>query len=131
MQGIISQRLTQANFAVRTAENGLQACDILDDWKIKSQSQDAQPLDIIISDIEMPRMDGFALTKRIKADPAFKGMPVVLFSSLITESLRHKGQSVGADDQVSKPEFSELAPALRAVDRKIQGRLFRKILAAC
>jgi len=65
-------------------------------------------VDIVVSDIEMPVMDGHNLTKRIKDDPVLKELPVILFSSLITDRLRHKGESVGADDQVSKPDITSL-----------------------
>ncbi len=54
-------------------------------------------------------MDGHHLTKRIKEDPVLKDLPVILFSSLITEKLRHRGETVGADDQISKPEITYLA----------------------
>jgi two-component system chemotaxis response regulator CheV len=68
-------------------------------------------------------MDGHNLNLRIKEDPVLKTLPVMLFSSLITDALRHKGVSVGADDQVSKPDLPSLAR--RAADiiaaRKGQG----------
>jgi two-component system chemotaxis response regulator CheV len=54
-------------------------------------------------------MDGHNLTKRIKEDVVLKQLPVLLFSSLITDKLRHKGEAVGADDQISKPEVGQLA----------------------
>ena len=57
----------------------------------------------------MPMMDGHHLTKKIKEDPVLKEIPVILFSSLITDKLRHRGETVGADDQVSKPEITYLA----------------------
>ena len=60
-------------------------------------------------DVQMPVMDGLNLTLRIKEDSMLKKLPVLLFSSLITEKLRHKGVSVGADDQISKPEVTQLA----------------------
>ncbi|MFZ3589471.1 chemotaxis protein [Bacillus sp. DJP31] len=63
---------------------------------------------ILITDIEMPQMDGHYLTKRIKEDSQLSIIPVIIFSSLITEDLRHKGQKVGANAQVSKPEIAEL-----------------------
>ena len=56
----------------------------------------------------MPRMDGLHLTSKIKEDPQFSSIPVILFSSLITESNRKKGESVGADAQVSKPNSKEM-----------------------
>ena len=51
-------------------------------------------------------MDGYHLCKRIKDDPILKTIPVVLFSSLITDKLAHKGQAVGADGQFSKPDLA-------------------------
>ena len=68
---------------------------------------------MVISDIEMPGMDGLHLTKQIKSDPRLADVPVVLFSSLITEENRKKGEQVGADRQISKPELPEL---VRIVD---------------
>ena len=69
----------------------------------------SQPLpDIVISDVEMPQMDGLALTKKVKAHPALRDIPMLLFSSLITEDTRHKGEAVGADQQLSKPDLPRL-----------------------
>jgi len=68
-----------------------------------------QPLpDLVISDIEMPRLDGLALCRQIKADPRLRHIPVVLFSALITDDTRHKGEQVGADAQTSKPQLAEV-----------------------
>ena len=69
---------------------------------------------IIIADIEMPMLDGFTLTKRIKEDSVLGKLPVILYSSIITPALRHKGEFVGADDQVSKPDLHLMAK--RALD---------------
>ena len=62
----------------------------------------------MISDIEMPKMDGHHLTKQIKDDPVLKSIPVYLFSSLINDQMRIKGESVGADGQFSKPQIGQL-----------------------
>ncbi|MFN3165514.1 MAG: chemotaxis protein [Phycisphaeraceae bacterium] len=64
--------------------------------------------DLLVSDIEMPRMDGLALTRRVKQDPRLCAVPVILFSSLITPDTVHKGKQVGADRQINKPQLSEL-----------------------
>ena len=66
-------------------------------------------LDVVICDIEMPLMDGFTLTKRIKKDPELQALPVILYSSIITDELRHKGESVKADFQISKPDMNKMA----------------------
>lgn len=66
-------------------------------------------VNILITDIEMPQMDGHYLTKTIKDHPILSKLPVVIFSSLITDDLRHKGVSVGANEQISKPEYEKLS----------------------
>ena len=66
------------------------------------------PCDIVVTDIEMPGMDGLHLTLKIKDDPKLNQIPVILFSSLINQDNIKKGQSVGADAQVSKPNSSEM-----------------------
>lgn len=71
----------------------------------------------IVSDIEMPLMDGHRLTKLIKSDEKLKHIPVILFSSLISDELRIKGQEVGADEQITKPEIVEL---VNIIDRLIK-----------
>jgi len=62
----------------------------------------------VITDIEMPLMDGHRLTKLIKSDPALRHLPVVIFSSLIDENMYKKGLEVGADAQLAKPEIDKL-----------------------
>ncbi|MFC7061383.1 chemotaxis protein [Halobacillus seohaensis] len=63
---------------------------------------------LVITDIEMPRMDGHHLTKLIKDNTELQKLPVLIFSSLITSDLKHKGEIVGADAQISKPEIVDL-----------------------
>ncbi|WP_428564146.1 MAG: chemotaxis protein CheV [Solidesulfovibrio sp. DCME] len=108
MRQMLRDRLEEANFEVTLARNGQQALDILRDSGL------ATP-DIVISDIEMPLMDGYTLTKTIKADPHLAATPVVLFSSLITDELRHRGVAVGADGQITKPQFANLADLARSL----------------
>lgn len=102
MRQMVRERLKEANFEVTLAGNGQQAYDLLCD-------PERTPPDIVVSDIEMPLMDGYTLTKKIKGDPRLAATPVVLFSSLVTDDLRHRGLSVGADGQISKPQFANLA----------------------
>lgn len=63
---------------------------------------------LLITDIEMPKMDGHHLLKRIRDDKALRKLPVVIFSSLINEEMRRKGEVIGANGQVSKPEIAQL-----------------------
>lgn len=67
----------------------------------------------VITDIEMPLMDGHRLTKLIKSDEETKDIPVVIFSSLVNEEMKRKGVSLGANAQLSKPEIGNL---VRVVD---------------
>ncbi len=67
---------------------------------------------LVITDIEMPQMDGHRLTKLIKDDREFRRIPVVIFSSLITEEMRRKGKGLGADEQLSKPEIGHLVQVI-------------------
>lgn len=104
--------LEKAGFKVIMTTNGKEAWDALTKFKCKVEEQNRQLSDfvqVVVSDIEMPYMDGLNLTSRIKNDPILKKLPVLLFSSLITDKLRHKGASVGADGQISKPELGTLA----------------------
>ena len=63
---------------------------------------------LIITDIEMPLMDGHRLTKLVKENETLKNIPVIIFSSLINDEIRRKGESLGADAQLTKPEIGKL-----------------------
>ena len=69
----------------------------------------------VISDIEMPKMDGHRLLKLIRDDEKLRGIPVILFSSLINEEMRSKGEALGATGQIAKPEMNELVDFLDSV----------------
>jgi two-component system chemotaxis response regulator CheV len=74
-------------------------------WLCQRASEPGGRVDIVISDIEMPQIDGLHLTKRIREHAVLKDLPVVLFSSLITADNIKKGQAVGATEQISKPQL--------------------------
>lgn len=96
--------------------NGGLAWDALNELK-----REGSPLpDLLITDIEMPQMDGFALTRSIKDDSVLSDIPVILFSSLITPDTLHKGQQVGALKQMNKPQLREL---IEIVDQYFNGSL--------
>ncbi|MDF1552590.1 MAG: chemotaxis protein [Deferrisomatales bacterium] len=102
---VLRGRLEGGGFTVVVAQDGAEAWEKLDTGTVA---------DAVISDIEMPRMDGHHLTRRIKGDERFRGVPVILYSSMIYEEVRHKGAAVGADAQVCKPD---LADVLATLDR--------------
>ena len=81
-------------------------------WDHLQQYREAEDLKkhvaMIITDIEMPQMDGHRLTKLVKDHKLFKQIPVIIFSSLISEEMRVKGKQLGADEQLTKPEIAHL-----------------------
>ena len=93
-------------------KNGQEAYDIIQDCKKNGSLKDH--VQCIITDIEMPLMDGHRLTKLVKEDDETKDIPVIIFSSLVNEEMRKKGEALGADAQLSKPEIGNL---VRVVDR--------------
>jgi len=109
---MIGDLLHRAGFLVEKTNHGGECWERLQQIKKIAEAENRPVTDyvqIVISDIEMPNVDGHNLTKRIKEDPGLKDLPVVLFSSIITDKLRHKGEAVGADDQISKPEITHVA----------------------
>ncbi|TQR11658.1 chemotaxis protein [Psychrobacillus soli] len=94
-------------FNLEFFENGKDALGYLEDL-VKVSSDIAEQVQMVVTDIEMPQMDGHALTRKIKENSNLAKLPVLIFSSLITDDLRHKGDQVGAEDQISKPEIAEL-----------------------
>jgi two-component system chemotaxis response regulator CheV len=88
-------------------------------WDKMVKFRDAGNLDekvsCVITDIEMPQMDGHRLTKLIKTDEEMEHIPVIIFSSLINEDMRRKGERLGANMQLSKPEIGQLVGAIDQV----------------
>lgn len=74
----------------------------------------------IITDIEMPLMDGHRLTKLVKENDTMKKIPLIIFSSLINEEIRVKGESLGADAQLTKPEIGKLVEAVDSLIDKYE-----------
>lgn len=86
--------------------NGQEAWDKLNEYQAAGTLD--EHVKLVITDIEMPQMDGHRLTKLIKDSSAFSKIPVVIFSSLVNEEMRKKGEALGADAQLSKPEIGNL-----------------------
>ncbi|AND39184.1 MULTISPECIES: chemotaxis protein [Cytobacillus] len=108
LRKLLNDTLNEAGFCqIEFFENGYDAYRYL--HSLAESGRDVtEEVQIMITDIEMPQMDGHHLTKKVKDHPVLAKIPVIIFSSLITEDLRHKGQMVGANAQVSKPEIAEL-----------------------
>lgn len=90
--------------------NGQEAWDKICELKQKGSLLDE--VQCIITDIEMPQMDGHRLTKLCKTDDLIKKIPLVIFSSLVNEEMRRKGEQLGADAQLTKPEIGMLVDAI-------------------
>ena len=109
IRAAIEQTLRRAGFQdVTVCVDGLAAWRALE----KARAGEAAPYDVVVTDIEMPEMDGFTLTMKIKDDPHLRKTPVILFSSLISADNAKKGESVGADMQVTKFEGDSMVKAI-------------------
>ena len=98
--------LERAGFDVRVATDGIHALTHLAE----------APSDLVLTDIEMPNMDGFALTEAIRAHPTLANIPVLILSSRSSAADRQRGLDVGADGYIQKSGFDE-ASLLSAVNR--------------
>lgn len=87
-------------------DNGQEAWDMLNKF-LKEGNLDSK-VSCLITDIEMPKMDGHRLTKLVKESKEFEHIPVVIFSSLVSPEMKKKGEALGADAQLSKPEIGML-----------------------
>ncbi|MBE2920488.1 chemotaxis protein CheV [Anoxybacillus flavithermus] len=112
LRKLLHDTLAEAGYVyVEFFENGEDALNYLQSIVEKGKPVESE-VQLVITDIEMPQMDGHHLTKRIREHDKLKHLPVVIFSSLITDDLRHKGERVGATAQVSKPEIAELVQVI-------------------
>jgi two-component system chemotaxis response regulator CheV len=111
----IERTLDAMHVRYRSASNGKQAWEELQHIAARADAA-KQPvkslIQLILTDVEMPEMDGYILTKNIKSDPRFAGIPVIMHSSLSGSSNQELGRSVGVDEYVSKFEPAKLAEAL-------------------
>ena len=82
--------------------------------------QEGARFDVLVTDVEMPRLDGLALTRRLKENPATKDLPIIVFSSIMAEDIKVKAASVGARYQITKPEISQLVEYVARVVREEQ-----------
>ena len=115
---LLDDSLRKAGFSnVVQVDNGREAWEYLTKLKESGLSV-ADTVRCVVTDIEMPQMDGHHLTKLIKDDKELQFLPVVLFSSLINEEMRLKGRQVGADAQIAKPEIETLINMLDSLAQK-------------
>lgn len=96
-------------------KNGQEAYDVIQ--TCKNEGTLKEHVQCIITDIEMPLMDGHRLTKLVKEDPDTADIPVVIFSSLVNEEMKRKGEALGANAQLSKPEIGNLVKVVDDLTR--------------
>ena len=108
---MIEESLHKAGYVnLSKFSNGLEMWEYL--GMLKDTGQVDEKAALIITDIEMPQMDGHRLTKLVKNDKDLKHIPLIIFSSLITDEMRIKGKQLGADEQMSKPEIGHLVAVM-------------------
>ena len=107
---LLVETLTNAGYRVISTEDGFEA------WTLIQTCETAEELsrkfECLITDIEMPAMDGITLSKQIKDSRVYRGLPIIVFSSLVNEALRRKVQSLDINCMVSKPEIGKLVAAV-------------------
>ncbi len=108
---LITESLRKAGYTnITRTNNGKEAWDYLNE--LKAHDEVESNVSCIITDIEMPQMDGHRLVKLIRDDIKLRSIPIVIFSSLINEEMKIKGKQLGADEQISKPEISKLVSVI-------------------
>jgi len=90
---MLMEQLLSKKYHVKTAANGIEALDIIH----------REELDIIISDVMMPVMDGLELTQRVKADANYQHLPIILLTAKTQDEDRNEALQIGADSYVTKP----------------------------
>lgn len=117
----IQRTLEAMNVKYVSAMNGREAWNELEriaNYALSIGRKPADMISLVLTDIEMPEMDGYILTKKIKGDPRFGGIPVIMHSSLSGMSNQQLGKSVGVDEYVAKFEPQRLSEAL---ERRLLG----------
>ncbi len=111
LNNLIMDCLKRAGYVnIISTKNGLEGWNKLQEFKNSKTIETS--IKCVITDIEMPQMDGHHFTKLIKSDDELKNLPVIIFSSLVNDEMRRKGELLGADAQLSKPEIGNLVEAI-------------------
>ena len=117
LRTLLKDTLEPAGYKVIMTNNGKEAWERLEDIFLPLAKDSNTPINevinLVITDIEMPQMDGHHLIKKIRQHPELQSLPLIIFSSLINEEIRRKGETVGADGQITKPELGILADFAR------------------
>jgi two-component system chemotaxis response regulator CheV len=120
----VGRLLDKMNLAHESAHNGRDAWQMLDKAATEAEEAGGKVSDhllAVVTDVEMPHMDGYVLTTKIKEDARFNGVPVMMHSSLSAGQNKKLGMKVGADAYVAKLIASEFSSTLSGLIAKAQG----------
>ena len=118
---LVEKSMQSMNVDFTSVKNGKEAWERLLAIHSESVAQGKRARDkvaLVLTDLEMPEMDGFTLTRNIKQDARFSGIPVIIYSSLTGSASEGHANAVGADAYVAKFEPQELAESIRATVAK-------------
>ncbi|MBE5941417.1 MAG: chemotaxis protein CheV [Lachnospiraceae bacterium] len=120
LQKLVKDALTSAGYTnLHIFANGQEAWDKL--LELKKNNGVDYGVKCVLTDIEMPQMDGHRLIRLIKSDDALKHLPIIIFSSLINDDMKRKGESLGANAQISKPEIGQLVSCIDELVSELNG----------
>lgn len=122
IRSMIQDTLTSAGYNIIACKDGGEAHDKLMNLIEVAKEENlpvSELIDGVVTDVEMPRMDGMHLVKRLRDSEAYASMPIVMFSSLMSEDNRAKALALGANDTITKPEIGRMVAMM---DKYIFGK---------
>ncbi|CAH8207282.1 chemotaxis protein [Vibrio aestuarianus] len=111
IRSLIQDTLSSAGYNIIACKDGGEAYEKLMDIERVAKAENmavSELVDAIVTDVEMPRMDGMHLLKRLRENDAYRDTPIVMFSSLMSEDNRAKALALGANDTITKPEIGKM-----------------------
>lgn len=111
IRSLIQDTLSSAGYNIIACKDGGEAHEKLMELKQAAKEENvliSELIDAVVTDVEMPRMDGMHLIKRLRDDDSYSSMPIVMFSSLMSDDNRAKALALGANDTLTKPEIGKM-----------------------
>ncbi|EGQ9500661.1 chemotaxis protein CheV [Vibrio cholerae] len=111
IRSLIQDTLSSAGYNIIACKDGGEAHEKLMELKQSAKEENipvSELVDAVVTDVEMPRMDGMHLIKRLRDDDSYSSMPIVMFSSLMSDDNRAKALALGANDTLTKPEIGKM-----------------------
>ncbi|EGQ7642031.1 chemotaxis protein CheV [Vibrio cholerae] len=111
IRSLIQDTLSSAGYNIIACKDGGEAHEKLMELKQSAKEENipvSELVDAVVTDVEMPRMDGMHLIKRLREDDSYATMPIVMFSSLMSDDNRSKALALGANDTLTKPEIGKM-----------------------